>query len=404
VERLQAPHGRLDFTDLIERALYDVDRHPSAPEVFLLDEAQDFSRLELALATSWARHTDSTVIVGDPDQTLYTWRGSDHDALEQLPGHRAPGSSSSPTASRQPCTTWPSTGSARSPAAATSPTTPPTEPGEARRLPVSLREPGQLLDQVDEDLAAGRTVMILTTCGYMLAGVLHELRDQGTPFHNPYRPAQGAWNPLRGAARLAAFLRPDDRVWGEGALWTWGDLRSWTEPLQASGTLARGAKSLIDEKCRPDRFGESQAEKVAPTETVIELLGDDGTMSHPAFRLDTTWWAERLRASKAKTMAYPLEVCRRQGGQALVAKPRVTVGTIHSVKGGEADSVYVCPDLSKQGMWNGWHPGGPTRDQIIRMIYVALTRARERVTVMDPSVPEHVPLDLLTPSMEAIAA
>jgi DNA helicase-2/ATP-dependent DNA helicase PcrA len=77
--------GRLDFTDLIERALYDVDRHPSAPEVFLLDEAQDFSRLELALATSWARHTDSTVIVGDPDQTLYTWRGSDHDALEQLP-------------------------------------------------------------------------------------------------------------------------------------------------------------------------------------------------------------------------------------------------------------------------------------------------------------------------------
>jgi superfamily I DNA/RNA helicase len=397
--------GRLDFTDLIERAHTDIDQHPAAPAVFLLDEAQDFSRLELALAAKWAAPTDTTVIVGDPDQTLYTWRGSDHDALARLPvtgtrvleqSHRVP------RAVHALAQQW-----VRQIVERRDVTYRPTErPGEVHRSSASRRDVTELIhDQVAGDIDNGQTVMLLTTCGYMLTPVLAALRAAGIPFHNPYRATQGAWNPLRGAGALLAFLRPDDRTWGDQArLWTWDDLRRWTDPLQARGVLARGAKTLIDEKCRPDRFGESQVDREAPTETIMQLLGDPGDLSHPAFKLDTAWWAANLRATKAKTSTYPLEVLQRAGGAALRTDPPVVVGTIHSVKGGEADSVYVFPDLSKQGYWHGWHRGGPTRDQIVRMMYVALTRARNKVTILDPSGPEHVPLELLTPQPEAIAA
>jgi len=247
--------------------------------------------------------------------------------------------------------------------------------------------------------------MVLTACGYQLAPVLRALRDAGLPFHNPARITQGAWNPLRGAGRLLAYLRPDERAWGEQArTWTWGDLEQWTEPLQAAGTLTRGAKAYIEEKNRVDQFGQSSAASSVPLEQLCTLLGVGEDLDHPAFRLDVDWWASRLRAKRAQAMTYPIEVLRRRGPRALREEPRVTVGTVHSVKGGECSSCYLFPDLSKQGMWHGWHPGGPGRDQIVRMLYVALTRARERVTILDPAGPEHVPMDLLDPSGLAVAA
>jgi superfamily I DNA/RNA helicase len=82
-------------------------------------------------------------------------------------------------------------------------------------------------------------------------------------------------------------------------------------------------------------------------------------------------------------------VLKRSGPAALTAEPRVLVGTVHSVKGGEAGTVILSPDLSAQGYWGGWHAGGAGRDAITRMFYVALTRARERAVLLAPSGPEH---------------
>ncbi|MDP2857691.1 MAG: hypothetical protein Q8P50_06885 [Bacillota bacterium] len=82
-------------------------------------------------------------------------------------------------------------------------------------------------------------------------------------------------------------------------------------------------------------------------------------------------------------MRQQLKLDRRQmchGADALLRRPLVTVGTIHSVKGGEADVVYLFPDLSYSGM-REWVQGPFIRDPLIRMFYVALTRAREVVVL-----------------------
>lgn len=686
-EDFKTQTGRLDFTDLIQRATTDAPTHPANPAVLLLDEAQDFSALELALAVQWSKTTQTTVIVGDTDQALYQWRGSDPHVLDNLPvagqrvldqSHRVPGAVHAAAAawigqlSDRPDVHW----------------SPTSEPGHFALADYDLRATGHLTDALRQTTAEGRSTMLLTTCSYMLTPVLHALRDAGVPFHNPYRcsPADepiltpngwvpigeldpkvhrlagyyganntlswggrsgphrssrdrgfgfevgsrpysgplltlttdvsrtrvtpnhrlrvrfaetfrdkwivylmrrgaqwrigrsntrgglgsrltteggdgawilsvhdsklgasfeemrmqaeygitgatfrawrhperqadldalheslapqsgerarlllsefglleehplyrllrcndgvrlrvsarsldgfetvaanvlpgymalpvppgefldptcsrtcpewrtvtvarehfegvvysldvpgpehyisggavvhnsknGAWNPLRSARRLLAFLRPQTATWGPHArAWTWGDLHAWIEPLQARGTLARGAKSSIEEAVRVDRFGESREDAEVPLDVLCELLGDPGTLTHPAMRLDVDWWAEHLLASKKAAMDYPLQILRRRGGAALRETPKLIAGTVHSVKGGEADHVILSPNLSKQGYWHGWHEGGAGREAIVRMIYVGLTRAREQVTVLRASTPERVPLDVL---------
>ena len=382
-----------DFTDLIERAAAEMPRHPALPEVLLLDEAQDFSALELHLAMTWARSTQKTVIVGDPRQALYGWRGSDAGALYALPGARHEllrQSHRVPRAVHAAAQAW-----AGQLTIGAAPYDPAPRDGAAEQLEISMRDPAALCERLEADLAEGADAMVLTSCSYMLAPLLGELRRRALPFHNPYRTEQGAWNPLRGARRLLAFLRPSEAVWGEQARnWTWDDLRAWTEPLKAQGVLQRGAKNLIAEKCRPDRFGESHGDRPAPAETLCELLGARDTASHPAFRLDVDWWQDHLLASKAAASRYAADVARRRGGHALLDAPRIVVGTVHSTKGSQARRVYLSPDLSKQGYWHGLHGGGEPREGVLRMGYVALTRAQERVSILRPSVPEHLGLTL----------
>lgn len=382
----------LDFTDLIEQAITESPIHPALPDVLLLDEAQDFSALELRLAMTWAQRCRKAVIVGDPRQALYGWRGSDAGALYRLQAkhellrqsHRVP------RAVHALAQDW--AGQLEIGAAPYEPT---DQAGQVRQLEASLRDPATIVDHVAQDLDDGADAMLLASCSYMLAPLVAELRRRAIPFHNPYRLAHGAWNPMRSARRLLAFLRPDERVWGDQArLWTWDDLRAWTEPLKASGVLQRGAKQLIAEKCRPDRFGENKAGQAVPVETLCELLGVRDTAAHPAFRGDVAWWQEHLLASKASAARYPVEVAQRHGGRALLDEPKVTVGTIHSVKGGQSRRVYIAPDLSKQGYWHGLRAGGEPREGVLRMAYVALTRAQETVSLLRPSVPEHLDLSL----------
>lgn len=378
-----------DFTDLIEQAADEIPVHPAHPEILLLDEAQDFSALEMKLAMRWAAECQKAVIVGDPRQALYGWRGSDASTLyEQTVTRREllRQSHRVPRAVHALAQSW--AGQLQIGAAPYDPT---AAAGETFQLECSLREPGGLCDLVEQDLAEDSDAMLLASCSYMLGPLISELRRRAIPFHNPHRVEQGAWNPLRGARRLLAFLRPSEDVWGTQArMWTWEDLRAWTEPLKAAGVLSRGAKTFVAQKCQPDRFGESSADRAVPPETLCELLGVRDTTAHPAFRLDVRWWQANLLASKAAAARYPVEVCERRGGAALREEPRVVVGTIHSVKGGEASRVYVAPDLSKQGYWHGLHAGGEPREGVIRMGYVALTRARERVCVLRPSAAEHM--------------
>jgi superfamily I DNA/RNA helicase len=69
----------------------------------------------------------------------------------------------------------------------------------------------------------------------------------------------------------------------------------------------------------------------------------------------------------------------------------VIVGTIHSVKGGQADVVYLFPDLSPAGDGQ-YRRGGSQRDSVIRQFYVGATRARETLCLCSPESGAAIPI------------
>lgn len=73
----------LDFNDLINFASYILERFPDVRakwqdrmEYVMVDEFQDVSARQYGLAKTLAGKHRNLFIVGDPDQTIYTWRGS----------------------------------------------------------------------------------------------------------------------------------------------------------------------------------------------------------------------------------------------------------------------------------------------------------------------------------------
>ena len=88
-------------------------------------------------------------------------------------------------------------------------------------------------------------------------------------------------------------------------------------------------------------------------------------------------------------MAFPMDVYRRGGLELLQKKPQITIGTVHSVKGGEADCVYLLPDLSLSSMQQ-WSQYGPARDAIVRLFYVGMTRAKESLILTAPATSFYV--------------
>jgi superfamily I DNA/RNA helicase len=103
------------------------------------------------------------------------------------------------------------------------------------------------------------------------------------------------------------------------------------------------------------------------------------------------WWLDHLHGKKRKQADYPARVALRRGVKALVDTPRIIIGTGHSVKGGEADVVFIFPDLSASGM-RQWEGSRKDRDAVIRLGYVMITRARETLVICEPSGAHHMPL------------
>lgn len=387
----KAKTGLVDFTDLIEHCIEQKYAHPAAPKVVMLDEAQDMSKLDMTLALQWGMAAESLVVVGDADQNLYQWRGSDPQAFYGLPAdevitlaqsYRVPGAVHATAqqiihrvTEREDVEYHP-----RLDADGT------VVEGTSEEVRFMWKEPIPMVRQLEEDIEAGLTVMVLASCSYMLGPLITALRNRGVPFHNPYRAKQGAWNPLRGARRLLAYHRPLPAVWGDEArMWTWGDLRAWTDVLQARGVMTSGAKTVIKNHTAKDRFKDSDEDEIPSLERVANLFLDEHQIA--ATGIDLNWWEEHLRHAELNRQTYPLLIARRHGAAKLLEEPKVILGTIHSVKGGEADRVYVFPDLSNVGAEQ--HRKGHA-DATWRLFYVAITRAKHDVRLCRPSAPTPV--------------
>lgn len=288
--------------------------------------------------------------------------------------------------------------------------------GEVRRLNgISLQTPDLIVRDMRRYLDEKKSIMLLASCSYMLDPLIRALRAEGIAFHNPYRVKAGAWNPLRGGSergtssieRLLNFreqvpLASADRFDAKKLL-------SWYEIIKATGNVPRGKRAEIIARldamtrsfAEPQEMDASIFEDGATGTVLVESWSPLGLpaadifnffepdcqllqyLARPDLERDAVrWLVENAIAAKSKALEYPARVLEKSGAEALEKSPRVVIGTIHSVKGGEADAVYVSPDVS----YAGYVAAATTRDaqdSMTRLKYVAFTRARESLILLD---------------------
>lgn len=375
-------HGLVDFADLIERGLTDLDHAPGRPAVLMADEAQDLTPVQLALVRKWGAACDYFVLVGDDDQTIFGFTGASPDVF--LAGECAQKHVLSQSY-RVPREVWAEAMGMIGRVAYREPKDylPRDFQGGVDHSPAFYRAPEALVAEAQDDIKAGKTVMFLTSCSYMLKPLLAVLRGEGLPFHNPYRRRAGAWNPLyqkRGttsAAVLAAFAGSGP----DAPYWTIPQLVTWASEVNVKGALlpkkAKPALAALTQAVEDEEPGLHTSREVLEHILAPEAL-------EPALARNLEWLTEHLKAARQQAIRYPLAVLRRHGLTGLQEAPRVVVGTIHSVKGGQADHVFLFPDMSLAAAKE--HASTQRdRDGLHRLFYVSMTRARERLTLCDPT-------------------
>jgi len=341
-DRWMFDNGLIDFTGMLERT-YREELSPDV-DILLVDEAQDISKLSLSILNMWAKETVSTVYVGDSDQAILKFAGAVPEAFIKL-NH-----------------TWLKV------------------LGKSFRVPKKIHEyamrlirqakdredvsyepteiEGQVITGISEpDLSLDGTHMILGRCNYHLNHWRDYLVKQGIAFHNPYRPLDKAWNPLN--TKIWRAVKTYKRI-QEGEEVNGVDARNMVKEMIAEENLIRGMKKRVDELI---------------TEEWVDLFG---LASYGIFTEEFLSFGKKIE-----------EVFRLkgQGGRMalrvedMMKEPNVVIGTMHSVKGGECDHVWIDTRTSPRCV-RAMNLGREAFYDEVRVGYVGVTRGRRTLGVI----------------------
>lgn len=349
----------MDFTDLISVCLKEQIMPGFDAALGMVDEAQDLTPLELALVRFWGEPMEKLILVGDGDQCIYSFKGAvpSIGLNQDIPTHVLKQSYRVSQAihefSEQVINLIPLDERLQREYLPTK------ESGEVLRLDGDYKHPDRWFDLVQKHLDDYQTVMILASCSYMLKPIVSFLRQEAIPFANSYRRKRRDWNPLvHGKRMTTAATRVRDYLAGwrrDPITWTGGEMAIWL-PL-GSGIVKRGGK---------DRLTAIQPDVLVGLDLLKEFMPLEEMLSR-----GPEWLLDHLSAAH-RHAEYQLRVGLKDWAD-VETEPALTVGTFHSVKGGEADCVIAFPDLSPEAAKAvRYGEIGPTA----RMFFVGATRAR----------------------------
>ena len=377
-------NGLMDFTDLIETCLTEIDEAPGNPDTIFVDEAQDMDRLEMSLVRKWGEAAAYLVVVGDPDQCIYSWRGTDpHVFLNpDIPEENRRLLDQSyrvPIRVLRKAINWID----RAPGRKRIVYHPRDHEGQVEYAHLNYDQGQELVKDAMRHIKAGRSVMFIGSCTYMLDPVVGALRKEGIPFHNPLRARNGAWNPMARRTgqvttgeRVLAFLNLSEvGAWNAEDVRLWGDMVKVRETLQGHTSL----RELLDQL--ENDSTDHRMEPCLSQDRLHEIL-QTGTLE-AGLTADLDWLQTKITSAKAGGSRFPIRVVQQQGVEALREQPKAMPGTIHAVKGGESDVVYLFPDLSKAGAME-WNGNAEQRAAVHRLFYVGMTRARDTLVICQP--------------------
>ena len=396
-ENFKRAYGVIDFTDMIEKAL-DIDVAPNEPKIGFFDEAQDFTPLEFKVIRQWAKHMDYIVFSGDDDQLLYSWIGATPDSLLDGEADKRILSQSYrvPRAVQEYAQKWIKQVSKRQ----EKEYKPRDYEGELIHKNYKLSNPTNLVKSIKEDISEDKEIMILSTCGYMLNPLIKELRKQGIPFHNPYRTRNGMWNPIKlggSYGSLTNYLKPCSQVFENNKMYTIEELNDWAKYISSKDSLERGAKKKMREQARIIEEKRQQLidsgdramvdmgwfNEEVDIEFIDKVFKDYSFLDKSGDKMEMIKWFENnLLSSKRKQFELPINLYKNNDIKDGNLDIKIKIGTVHSVKGGEADVVYLFPDLSYSAM-KEYNKQGVSKDSVIRTMYVGMTRAKEKLVLCD---------------------
>ena len=365
--------GRIDFTDMLSRFVGVANRPATGPEIvapegnvpdevvgWIFDEAQDASRL-LDMACRRLVTGDScrwAWLVGDPFQVLYSWAGA---SSEFFMGWKVDRQEVMPKSYRcakpilqlgEDCLQRLTKGY-----------------WDRGVLPADhageIIESGNFEDDLSDLSPANETIVVARTNRHVgkIAAILDDI---GVPFRK-IKAKQGAYNRdlgLTGLWKLQHGKPVSSDEWTQAIdLLPSATLRKKAEGREEQTWLARGAKSQWA------KFGRERYDVLFPAD-----LGDVGATEHLRDKIATGRWGELIDGGTAWCRAVD------QWGLEAVANPKIRIGTVHSAKGMEADSVILLTSVGRR-IREGEERSADRHDEERRIEYVAVTRARKKLTV-----------------------
>ena len=324
-------YNLIDFTDMITEFIKS-DKSPKFDVVFI-DEAQDLSQTQWTMAKSIWDKTNDTYIAGDDDQAIFRWAGADVDSFI-------------------------------------------AQTGKIMQLTQSYRIP-----QVVHDIAS----KIVTRIQNRLPKEWRPKTQRGLlSYYDDFEQVnmkKGNWIVL---ARTRFMLNDlEDQLYSQGLYYENKFKTNKEQDLYKAITdwedVRKGVNINFDQLTRIVSYMSSNHfEKQSLKYIDKDTLHNMSSLNEKRWLKTNKVWYDAFDDAPQKKIRYIRRM--RENGEKLNSKPRITLSTIHGVKGGEQDNVVLLTDLSRNTQKN--YEQNP--DDENRLFYVGATRTRNHLHIIRP--------------------
>ena len=324
-------YNLIDFTDMITEFVKS-DKSPRFDVVFI-DEAQDLSLSQWDMARSIWNKTKDTYLAGDDDQAIFRWAGADVDSFI-------------------------------------------AQTGKLIQLTQSYRVP-----QVVHDIAS----KIVTRIQNRLPKEWRPKTQRGLlSYYDDFEQVnmkKGNWIVL---ARTRFMLNDlEDQLYSQGLYYENKFKTNKEQDLYKAITdwedVRKGVNINFDQLTRIVSYMSSNHfEKQSLKYIDKDMLHNMSSLNEKRWLKTNKVWYDAFDDAPQKKIRYIRRM--RENGEKLNSNPRITLSTIHGVKGGEADNVVLLTDLSRQTLKE--YERVP--DDVNRLFYVGATRTKEHLHIVEP--------------------
>ena len=334
--RFKKEKGMVDYDDM----LADFTTQDISPsfDVLFIDEAQDLSPLQWRMVRGMWAKSDKTYIAGDDDQAIFKWAGADVDHFIAL---------------RE-------------------------EVDNVKVLDQSYRIPGGPIHELSQKIIA--QVENRYDKEYKPRdeiGKLHRYADI-----SQVDMSQGQWLVLASANYFLDGAK--ELCWLKGWYYSHKNKRSVSKNLLAAiqnwEELRKGVSlNVLQIKNIYSYLSDNVTRGYRTAKTLdVDLKYNLETCIADHGLLTDKPWMDSFAGLDTSTEMYIRNM--RSQNEAIFKNPRIILSTIHGAKGGEADNVLLLPDITKSALDHSDRDA----DELHRLFYVAVTRAKRSLYILEP--------------------